>query len=422
MNQYLDILAIVSFLFFIIAATRNIDNAILIGVLIKPLIDTAWDVKFIGFSLIDLHSILFVVLGYQIIFKNNLFSIMDKSLTILWVIAHLGVFIILLSKPVDGIESIARMLYFPLGLVLIPYFLLFCDDEMSGKLLKYLIYGAMFSSMTSILQFIGVIPHEFVHASKGLIRSNGFYHDMVTSRIYVMQGLITLAYIRFSGRFEIKSWMSWVFVGVFVLSGYALFSKALIGIFAFAGILMLFFTKQKPIQLILGVLVVALILTTNTAVLESTNQLFVKELEYNEGELDDSGQLFSGRGMLWQDYINYFLKADPLEQIVGLAKNDGRTHNEFIRSMVLSGLIGLVAYTFFILKIFKDSISQYFRRNEMIFIVLFCAVIMIVDSVSVVWGLYPFYLITIVGFYQTAIIQENIIYTDESIDTKIRLW
>lgn len=422
MNQYLDILAIISFLFFIITATRNIDNAVLIGVLIKPLIDTAWDVKFIGFSLIDLHSILFVVLGYQLIFKNNLFTIMDKTLTILWVISHLGVFIILLSKPVDGIESIARMLYFPLGLVLIPYYLVYCDDELSEKLLKYLIYGALFSSMTSILQFVGVIPHEFVHASKGLIRSNGFYHDMVTSRIYVMQGLITLAYIRFSGRFEIKSWLSWVFVGVFVMSGYTLFSKALIGIFAFAGILMLFFTKQKPIQLMLGVLVVALILTTNSAVLESTNQLFVKELEYNEGELDDSGQLFSGRGMLWQDYINYFLKADPLEQIVGLAKNDGRTHNEFIRSMVLSGLIGLIAYTFFILKIFRESISQYFRRNEMIFIVLFCAVNMIVDSVSVVWGLYPFYLITIVGFFQTAILQDNIIYTDESIDTKIRLW
>jgi hypothetical protein len=209
---------------------------------------------------------------------------------------------------------------------------------------------------------------------------------------------------------------------LFAVAGYALFSKALIGIFILGGILLIFTTKQNPIQLIIGIVLAFLILISNTEILESTNQLFVKEINYNEGELDDSGQLFSGRGLLWDDYIKMYEESEPLEKIIGLSMNDGRTHNEYLRILILSGLIGLIAYIFFSILIIYKSFFQMFRKADTLFTTLFCASILIIDSVSVVWGLYPFYLITIFGFFQLTIKENDINYSDESTDTKTRIW
>jgi O-antigen ligase len=422
LNQYLDILAVIGFVFFVFSAFKNLENSILIGILIKSLIDGAWDVKFAGFSLIDLHSVIFILYSLQLIYKNNLFHLIDKQFNLLWLLSHLGVFFLFVTNPLSGIDGFARLLFFPISLILIPYFILYCEEETSTKLLKYMIYASLFSSIISVLQFIGLIPHEFEHMTKGLSRSNGFFHDMVTSRIYVMQGLIVLSYIKFSGKYEINSFLSYLLLILFAVAGYALFSKALIGIFILGGILLIFTTKQNPIQLIIGIVLAFLILISNTEILESTNQLFVKEINYNEGELDDSGQLFSGRGLLWDDYIKMYEESEPLEKIIGLSMNDGRTHNEYLRILILSGLIGLIAYIFFSILIIYKSFFQMFRKADTLFTTLFCASILIIDSVSVVWGLYPFYLITIFGFFQLTIKENDINYSDESTDTKTRIW
>lgn len=421
MNQYLDILAIIGLIIFIFRAFKDIEEALLIGILIKSLIDGAWDVKFAGFSLIDLHSIIFILFSLQLIFKNNLIALIDTKLNVLWIVAHIGILMLSISNPMGGIDAFARMLFFPISLALVPYFLFYCGEDVATRLIKYMIYASLLSGITSILQFVGVIPHEFEHLTKGLSRSNGFFHDMVTSRIYVMQGLIVLAYIRFSERYSLSSFKSWVLLSIFVVAGYTLYSKALIGIFAFAGILLIFTTKQKVAQLIIGFSVAFLIVISNSQILESTTQLFVKEISYNDGELDDSGQLFSGRGMLWQDYLKMFDESSSIEKVIGLGMNDGRAHNEFLRILILSGFVGLIAYAFLIISIISKAFSQLMSRSSIVFISLFCSSILVIDSVSVVWGMYPFYMVTIVGFLQATFIQDKLI-TDESIDTKIRLW
>lgn len=416
MNQYLDILSVISLLFFCFSIIRGLEYSLLIGILIKSLVDTSWDVNLFGLSVIDIHSIVFLLYGYSFIIKKNLFYIMDFSLLQFWIISHIGILIGIFINQKDGFEALARMLYFPLGLVIIPYFLLDSEEKEGNKLIYFLIYAALFSSLISILQFVGVIPYEFLHMSKGLVRSNGFYHDMVTSRIYITQGLIALAYINFSGRFKFSKWLLLTLVALFIFSGYTLFSKALIGIFISGAFLLLIATKQNMIKIGFGVLIAVFIFTVNSSIFETTSQLFSKEIDYNNGDLEDSGQLFSGRGMLWQDYINFYSSSSSIQQIIGNGENEGRTHNEFLRILMLSGAIGLIAYIFFIFRIAIQSFFKYIYNSPLKFISLFCVSIMLIDCFSVVWGLYPFYIILIIGFFQTVQLSDNLI-EDESINT-----
>lgn len=417
MNQFLDILAVISVIIFCFSIIKGLEYALLIGMLIKALVDTAWDQKYLGLSLIDIHSVVFLLYGYSLIIRRNLFLLMDKKLTHLWVIAHLGILIGLIINQNDGFEALARMLYFPLGLVLIPYFLLYCEEEIAETLIKFLLYASLFSSLISVFQFIGIIPYEFLHVSKGLVRSNGFYHDMVTSRMYVVQGLLALSYIKLSSRFEISKILFWSFLLIFIVSGYTLFSKALIGIFIAGAFLLLIATRQNIYKIVFGVLILFLVLTVNSSIFDTTSQLFIKEIEFNNGDLNDSGQLFSGRGMLWEDYLKSYESASSIQQIVGSGENTGRTHNEFLRILILSGAIGLFTYVLFMIRIIAKSFAQYLQNTPLKFISLFCTFILLIDCFSVVWGLYPFYIVTIIGFFQTTQLSENLIITDESIDT-----
>lgn len=402
MNQYLDILSIFLIAIFLFLSLKNQEKGIIFGILIKPVVDTSWDINFSGVSIIELYSVLFLVISFKLLLKKGSITY-TRGLTLLWFLAHLGVVFQLVLEPINGLTSLLKMFYFPISVFILPYFLIYSNTNYQKLLLRALLLGALFSSAISILQYIGIIPYEYDHMSKGLQRANGFYHDMVTSRMYVLQGLITLAYIKFSPRLTIKTWLSWTLLLLFLFSSFTLFSKALIGILVLGALFLLIFTKQKISNYVVGGLLFFVLILSNLAtIVETTTTLFSSELEYNTGELDESSRLFSGRGGLWKGYLNQFESSTFLEKSIGFGINSGRTHNEFLRILILSGVIGLVAYSLFIIRLISKALKSAFK-SQLSFIVVFSLAIMLIDSISVVWGLYPFYLIVIVGFYISSI-------------------
>lgn len=407
MNQYLDLLSIGLISVFLFISLKSIDKGILFGILIKPVVDTSWDISFVGFSLIELYSLIFLIVSFKLILKKGTFSD-TRGLTLLWLIAHLGIIFQLVMEPINGITSLLKALYFPLSVFLIPYFLINDNSSYQKSLLRALIIGALFSSIISILQFLGIIPYEFDHMSKGLQRANGFYHDMVTSRMYVLQGILALAYTKFSPRFTLKPWLSWTLLLLFLFSSFTLFSKALIGILVLGAVFLLIFTKQKFSNYVVGgILFFVLIITNLNTLVETTTTLFSSEIDYNAGELDDSSRLFSGRGGLWQEFLDQYESSTLLEKSIGFGINSGRTHNEFLRILILSGVIGLIAYAILITQLISKALKNIFKA-QLSFIVVFSLSIMLIDSISVVWGLYPFYLIVVIGFYIAAIQEINL--------------
>lgn len=407
MNQFFDIFSIGLISIFLFVSLKSLEKGVIFGILIKPVVDTSWDVGLAGFSVIELYSIIFLFVSFRLVLKKR--SIPGtRGITLLWLVAHLGVLFQLVLEPIGGVTSLLKTLYFPISVFIIPYFLIYSSPALQKSLLRVLIIGALFSSAISILQFLGIIPYEYDHMSKGLQRANGFYHDMVTSRMYVLQGLLTLGYIRFSNRFTLKSWLSWTLLILFLFSSFTLFSKALIGIIVLGAIFLLIFTKQKISNYVIGgILFFVLIITNFDTLLETTTTLFSSEIDYNAGESDDSSRLFSGRGSIWQEYLNQFESSTILEKSIGFGINSGHTHNEFLRILILSGVIGLFAYIVLIVRLISKVLRNVFK-GQLSFIAVFSLAIMLIDSISVVWGLYPFYLVVVIGFYISAIQEINI--------------
>jgi hypothetical protein len=402
LNQFFDILSIFSLLIFIFIIFSNLEEGILFGILIKPLIDTSWDVNLGGIRIIESFTAMFLIFAIIYCFRNRNHILNDKLLTLFWILAHLGIVFQFFISPADAIKSFMKMLYLPLSIILLPYLLLKTDFNVRIKLVKYIIFGSLFSALISIFQFIGLIPYEYDHMSKGLQRSNGFYHDMVTSRIYIMQGLITLAFVKISGVINLKSFISWILLLIFIFSGYTLFSKALIGMFLIGFILIIFTMKQKSQNYAIGLLLFMFFLSTNfDSVVNSTSSLFLTEIEYQEGELDNSGQLLSGRGSVWEEYLHFFSSVSTIEQLFGTGNNTGNTHNEFLRILVLTGIIGIVFYSLFIARIIFLSFKTF--RTNIYFLTSFILSMLIIDVLGVVWGLYPFYLLIIFGFFIVSI-------------------
>ena len=391
----------------IVLFLTKLEEGIIFGILIKPIIDTSWDVSFGGIRVVEAFTVLYLIFALQYCYKNKLFALNDKMLTLFWVIAHFGIIFQFLQSPPEAIKSIMKMVYLPISFVLLPYLLLYSEVETQKKVIKYVLIGALFSALISIFQFIGFIPYEFEHMTKGLQRSNGFYHDMVTSRINIMQGLLGLVYLKVTNILNVKPWVIWALLLIFVFSGYTLFSKALIGMFLVGLILLITTLKQETKNYAIGFFIFIAFLVTNfETVVNSTSTLFLTELEYQDGNFDNSGQLFSGRGSVWEEYLAMYSSLSTIEKTFGMGINSGNTHNEFLRVLMLTGILGLIGYTLFVFRIIYLAITN-FHRKKVLLLTTFSLSMLIIDILGVVWGLYPFYLVIILGFFSVAINYES---------------
>ena len=123
-------------------------------------------------------------------------------------------------------------------------------------------------------------------------------------------------------------------------------------------------------------------------------QLFSKETGYQAGEIKDARYTLAGRGYVWQEYWDFWSNEQPLFfQIFG----DGLTrptHNEFLRLLLLSGVVGVVIFVFFIIRMF-NSVFKANREYKLFGLMLFT--MFIVDCTGLMPGNYYFYNILVWG-------------------------
>lgn len=396
MNLFLDLFAVIAILGNVVVSIKSIEKGLLIALLVKPLIDMGWDFNIGPFSLIDVHTIFFLLIGYLFIIRRSLFKVMNRFILITWLIAHFGLLFGFIQFPGNSFDGLARMLFLPLGLVILPYF--WFNSKTRKKLINYLLLGSLLPSLIILFQVAGFLPTETVRMTKGFVRMNGFYHDIVTSRMYILQGLLVLFVVYKLNVFKIRFSIKLIILMILLVAGFFLYSKAFVGIVLLGFGFFIITQRSKFSIIIIPLLILPVFIMFSDTVLPTVEQMFVSEIEYNQGELSDSSRLFSGRGSIWNEYLNDFNQSSFLTQLIGFNKNDGRTHNEFLRITILSGLIGLLAYLFFFLTLIRKVVSTYIHKRELMFISVWLISIMLLDSISVVWGLYPQYLLVFMGF------------------------
>src|SRR5690606_12313922 len=152
------------------------------------------------------------------------------------------------SNPLSALESIIRLLYLPLGFFL--FWSIWQKESDRSKLVGCLLAASIFPAFIALLQGVDLIPVQSLRQTKGLTRANGFYHDVVTTRMFLVQGLIALY---FSYRMRLLDSFRFVYpaiILIFLFAGFFIYSKAFVGILA-AGAVVFLLVERRIVPVIL---------------------------------------------------------------------------------------------------------------------------------------------------------------------------
>lgn len=369
----------------------------LILVATKSIIDAFWDFKFGPLSIMSIQGVLIPILFYEVFTKKKY---MPKawliSAKIYTIALSLGLFWALAVKPMAAVETIILNVNIYLGFILIP--ILISDQKRLRQFLLAIMICGIFPITVSIFQLsTGIVFQE--RATVGLTRYVGFYHDAFPTRFYGLLTLLSILIYQFV--FEVKSVFLKFFMvamaGGALLSIYAVFSKAGVGIMGLWVVLLLLFSKSKVKQsfsILIGVLVIFLVF--GDAVSSNIEQLFSKETGYQTGEVTDARYTLAGRGYIWEKYWKFWSnEQNVFFQWVG----DGISrpvHNEFLRVLLVSGIIGVLFLVVFVLNQIKRAFK--INKNVRVFALMLLGMYLI-DSIGLVPGVYYYYNILVWGIF-----------------------
>lgn len=376
---------------------KGVFASFLILVATKSIVDAFWDVKFGPLSIMSIQGVLIPVLYFKLIKDRKIIPKNWLSSAKIYIIAlSFGLIWALPFKPIATFEMIVLNINIYLGFILIP--LLITDKKRLKQLLLAIIICGIFPIVVSIFQLqTGVIFRE--RATVGLIRYVGFYHDAFPVRFY---GLFTLISILiYQSVFKVNGVFMKVFLiamaGGALLSVYAVFSKAGVGIVGLWVVLLLIFSESRIKQsfsILIGLFVIVLVF--GDAVSSNIEQLFSKETGYQSGEVTDARYTLAGRGYIWESYWNLYInKQNLFFQWFGDGINRP-VHNEFLRVLLVSGIIGVLLLISFLITKIKNIFRLY--KHVKVFGMMLLGMYLI-DCTGLVPGEYYYYNILVWGIF-----------------------
>jgi len=242
----------------------------------------------------------------------------------------------------------------------------------------------------------------------GLTRYVGLYHDAFPVRFYGFMTLISILiyqHVFKINNFLFKGFLLVVAIGAFI-SIYAVFSKAAVGILGLWVVLLLVFSKSKikqSLSLLVGLSVVFLVF--GDVIFNNIEQLFSKEVGYQSGQVKDARYTLAGRGYIWQEHWEFWtIKQSVFFQWFGDGLNRP-THNEFLRVLMVNGIIGLCFLIVFLFRMISSSLKIYIN-NKMFGIMLLS--MYIIDCIGLVPGVYYYYNILVWGIFATLLLKPQL--------------
>lgn len=401
------LIPILIFLAMIIAKTqKGLFACFLVLVATKSIIDAFWDYKFGALSMMAIQGVLIPVLFYTLLSERKKIPIVWTRTANIYIVAlSFGIIWAVLNKPIHFVEFLILNINIYIGFILIP--LLVFDKKRLRLLLLAMMICGIFPILVSIFQLqTGIIFRE--RDTVGLTRYVGFYHDAFPVRFY---GLMTLfAILLFQTIFKTKDFflngfMFFMGIGAFV-SIYAVYSKAAVGIIGLWVLIMLLFSKSKAKQLFsITVGVLGILLVFGDVVVDNIEQLFSKEVGYQTGEVTDAKYTLAGRGYIWEKYWKIWINEQSFFfQWFGDGV-DRPLHNEFLRVLMVNGIIGFMFLIFFVFK----TITNLFRINKNIrMFALMLFGMYLIDSIGLEPGKYYYYNILVWGIFGTLLLRPHL--------------
>ncbi|MEY8847879.1 hypothetical protein AB9K26_03635 [Psychroserpens sp. XS_ASV72] len=408
---------IIFFAMIIAKLQKGMFACLLVLVATKSIIDAYWEFRIGPLSFVSLGGIVIPLLFYPIIYQRKIIpKRWSRTANIHTLALSMGIIWAVLAEPINFVESLILNINIYLGFFIIP--LLLTDQERLRQLLMAIMICGIFPIAVSIFQLqTGIIFRE--RETVGLIRYVGFYHDAFPVRFY---GLMTLlAILMYQTIFKTKDivlnvFMLFLAAGAFV-SIYAVFSKAAVAIFGLWAMVLLLFSKSKTKQILsIAVGFVGLFLVFGDALSSNIEQLFSKEVSYQSGELKDAKNTLGGRGYVWEQYWEYFTsKQSFFFQWFGNGLNVP-IHNEFLRVLMKSGIIGFIFFIVFMIK----SVGNVWRvyKNIRVFAIMLFGMYFI-DCIGLEPGKYYYYNILVWGLFGTLLLKPQLFVVQSTLPKSV---
>jgi len=381
---------------------------ILLTLLAKPMIDATWDHYFAGTNLLQLIGVILPI--FVLMRSKNISNVPLFHIWIIYVIYNIftSSFILFDKGLLKSAELSFRIINGFVGYYMIQTY--FSDKKSLKKLLIIFMLAGLFPMLVGLYQAItGVVWHE--RMTVGLVRNVGLYHDAMIPRYYAYQTITAIilywGYFLDKGQLLQKILLLTLF-GICLLVLFKLYSKAayVIG----ASWIIIWFVSRRQIRsmiLILMVMGIANILFYDKIWTE-TQQVFSKEtIAFSADEGDDpelaKKRTLAGRWYFWEEALEDYGSRTFLQQLFGTARS-GAVHNDYLRNLLISGLIGLLLYIALLISIGIKIFSNYLREASLINIVAVMLFTMwLLDTIGLVPSTYPGYQWYVWGFIGLAI-------------------
>ena len=385
---------------------KGVFACLLVLVATKSIVDAFWDMKVGPLSMMSIQGALIPFLFYQVFANRKILpQIWIKTANIYIIALSLGVIWAIAVKPVASIEIIVLNINIYLGFILIP--LLINDQKQLKQFLFAIMICGVFPILISMYQLkTGVIFRE--RATAGLERYVGLYHDAFPTRFYGLMTVISI--LIYQSVFKINGFflkiMLVLLAGGALVSMYAVFSKAAVGIFGLWVVLLLLFSKSKIKQsfsILIGILVILLVF--GDAVSGNIEQLFSKEVGYQSGEVQDVRYTLAGRGYIWDKYWTIWTNEQSVFYQWFGDGIDRPVHNEFFRVLLVNGILGLIVLLIFLLRMVRNTFK--INKNIRVFGMMLFGMY-IIDCIGLVPGSYYYYNILVWGIFGTLLMKPQL--------------
>ncbi|MDO5968908.1 hypothetical protein Q4Q35_03735 [Flavivirga aquimarina] len=381
--------------------------AFLVLVATKSFMDAFWDIRVGPLSFSSVGGILIPILFYPVFLKMRcLPGKWISNAKLLFIAYSFGVLFAFPIKPMESLEILLININILMGFLLIP--LLVDSRDKLRKLLIAIMVSGMFPIAISIFQFqTGILFSE--RQTAGLTRYVGLYHDAFPVRFY---GMFTLfSCLMYLSIFKIKNKLSIVVLIALccaaLFSVYLVFSKAAVTIIVLWTLLMLAFSQIKlKYVFFFSICFILVSVNLGDVIYDNIQQLFSKEVGYNDGTYTDVRYTLAGRGYIWDDLWSFWINEQiPLFQWTGDGINRP-THNEFLRVLLANGIIGLILFSFFIFR----SIKYVFEINKKVRVFgLMLLGMFFIDSLGLTPGVYYYYSILVWGIIGLLLLKPDLL-------------
>ncbi|MGB7325670.1 MAG: hypothetical protein WBD31_12420, partial [Rubripirellula sp.] len=225
-----------------------------------------------------------------------------------------------------------------------------------------LLLAGIFPTVMAIFQAAtGVVWYE--RTAVGIARNVGLYHDAVSIKHFGLQTIIGI-YLAFN-YLRLRDWQRIALYGYAVLvliSVFNVYSKSALAILASWFLIWALCNRRFIGGAVIVAMTVGVNYMTNNYLLSSTLRIFWKEIAIRQGELDRRYML-AGRIGVWEELFARWEKETLIAQLIGTGKSIP-AHNEFLRILITSGVVGLVAFLGVVVFVTLMLSSRVKTRND----------------------------------------------------------